>query len=45
MYKLKKTFLMLAIATLGFYACKQENLKPEGLQMSENYCENNKTSC
>jgi hypothetical protein len=27
---------MLAIATLGFYACKQENLKPEGLQMSEN---------
>jgi hypothetical protein len=27
---------MLALATLGFYACKQENLKPEGLQMSEN---------
>ncbi len=36
MYKLKKTILMLALATLGFYACKQESLKPEGLQMSEN---------
>jgi len=27
---------MLALATLGFYACKQENLKPKGLHMSEN---------
>ncbi len=36
MYQLRKTILMLALATLGFYACKQENPKPEGLQMSEN---------
>ena len=36
MYKLKKTILMLAVAALSFTACKQESLKPDGLQMGEN---------
>jgi hypothetical protein len=37
--KLKTIILMLLAATIfavGFQACKQANLKPEGLQMSSN---------
>jgi hypothetical protein len=37
--KLKTIILMLLAATIfavGFQACKQANLKPEGLQMNSN---------